>query len=107
MELSDEQREFLSENFKLENIDEIFLTKQGEIRKNFTHKNLKIAQEISQIIYKNSINLKKEFSIKRTYSFLKIALLIAIRNRTDSGNKEILQCKTRSCLQYAYKNSAR
>ncbi|MDR0744701.1 MAG: UvrD-helicase domain-containing protein [Holosporales bacterium] len=76
IEFSKEQNEFINIHFNNQNLEEVFLTKTGTIRKNYPHKENKIAREISEIIFKNFTNSKKELTIEKTYTFLKIAQMI-------------------------------
>lgn len=66
------QKEFIETFLKGEDLDEVYLTKTGTLRKRIPFPNDSISKEIAEIVLENSENIKKAQTIDKTCNFLKL-----------------------------------
>ena len=71
-DFSFEQEDFIKEHFANDNLDEVYLTKTGTLRKKVPFADNAISQQISEIVLKNSLRQKKLKTIDKTCAFLKL-----------------------------------
>ena len=67
-----EQQQFIDKNFKHENLNEHYLTKDGKLRKKIPYKDSEISRQIADIVYENFILKNKLETVEKTNSFLLI-----------------------------------
>ena len=92
IEFSAVQLQFINEHFSNKNLDEIFLTKTGYIRKKLPYNNLdqQILQEVSHIVYQNQQNRNKTKAILKTTVFLKVIKGILAELQILKNQKQVL-----------------
>ena len=67
------QKEFIAKFLANKNLEEVYLTKDGTLRKKIPFQNETISKEISVIVYENYIMRNKSKTLETTCSFLKLA----------------------------------
>ncbi len=90
LEFTPEQSEFIELNFKGLNLDEIYLTKSGSLRKKVPLKDFETSLDISEIVYNNHVNTKKNLLIEKTCTFARIAFAILEKYKSLKQSKNLL-----------------
>ena len=75
-EFSEIELKYIEEFFRNENLQNLFLTKNGTIRKKLPGENSELSKSIAEKVFQNFQNDKKKLTIRKTKSFLKVAKLI-------------------------------
>ncbi len=87
---TEEQNDFIKENIKSENLESLYLTSTGNIRKRIPFQNNKISQELAEVIFKISQNRKKSQVIEKTCVFLKLVQQIIRKYEEFKNDKNML-----------------
>lgn len=90
IDFTEEQKCFINENLKCENLGNLYLTAYGDIRKKIPFQNNKISQELAEIIFKKSQNQKKKQTIEKTCIFLELVKQIIQEYETFKNDKNVL-----------------
>ena len=102
-DFSFEQEDFIKEHFANDDLDEVYLTKTGTLRKKVPFADNAISQQISEIVLKNSLRQKKLKTIDKTCAFLKLVKEIVdeyqkLKNTANTLDFSDVLYKTKSLL---------
>ena len=67
------QKEFIAKYLTHQNLEDVYLTKNGTLRKKIPYQNEPISREIAEIVYENYVTRKKLKTLETTYSYLALA----------------------------------
>lgn len=90
IEFTEEQKYFINENFKDEDLENLYLTSAGDIRKKIPFSNNRTSQVLAEIIFKNSQNEKKKQVIEKTCIFLELVNQIIQKYEKFKSDNNVL-----------------
>ncbi|MDR2666874.1 MAG: UvrD-helicase domain-containing protein, partial [Holosporales bacterium] len=90
IEYSDIQKKFIEKFNEGGNLEEIFLTQNGEIRKKVLSSDDETLKEIAEIVHINNQNKRKKSIIEKTCSFLKVVRSVLQRYESLKKNENVL-----------------
>lgn len=90
IEFTEEQKYFINENFKDEDLENLYLTSAGDIRKKIPFPNNRTSQVLAEIIFKNSQNEKKKQVIEKTCIFLELVNQIIQKYEKFKSDNNVL-----------------
>ena len=90
IEFTGEQKYFINENFKDEDLENLYLTSAGDIRKKIPFPNNRTSQVLAEIIFKNSQNEKKKHVIEKTCIFLELVNQIIQKYEKFKSDNNVL-----------------
>lgn len=90
IEFIEEQKYFINENFKDEDLENLYLTSAGDIRKKIPFPNNRTSQVLAEIIFKNSQNEKKKQVIEKTCIFLELVNQIIQKYEKFKSDNNVL-----------------
>lgn len=90
IEFTEEQKYFINENFKDEDLENLYLTSVGDIRKKIPFSNNRTSQVLAEIIFKNSQNEKKKQVIEKTCIFLELVNQIIQKYEKFKSDNNVL-----------------
>ncbi|MDO4975341.1 MAG: UvrD-helicase domain-containing protein, partial [Alphaproteobacteria bacterium] len=90
IEFTKEQKYFINENFKDEDLENLYLTSAGDIRKKIPFPNNRTSQVLAEIIFKNSQNEKKKQVIEKTCIFLELVNQIIQKYEKFKSDNNVL-----------------
>ena len=67
------QKEFIAKFLVNQNLEEIYLTQKGTLRKKIPYQNETISREIAEIVYENYVRRNKSKTLETTLSYLTLA----------------------------------
>ena len=70
LQFSIPQKEFIAKFLANQNLEEVYLTQKGTLRKKIPHQNETTSQEIAEIVYENYVMHNKLETLETTYSYL-------------------------------------
>lgn len=87
---TDVEIQFINENFKNEDLENLYLTNTGNIRKKIPFSNAEISQDIAGKVFQNSQNTKKKQVIEKTCLFLELVYKILEKYEKLKTERNIL-----------------
>ncbi|MDR0942556.1 MAG: UvrD-helicase domain-containing protein [Holosporales bacterium] len=90
IKFSEEQQKFIEKFIQNQNLEELYLTKAGTIRKKIPFQDKETSREIAEVTFKNSQNLKKKKFIEKTCLFLNVVKAIIAEYQDIKAKTNVL-----------------